>query len=156
MRSIVSIRRITLRTTWTKIERPAPQIFFTDTKMLTRAMTKDIKAKAEYIKEFHDKHEWVRKQPDRAYERIIKWFRKHNIELPAGACERTEEEFLAIFMPWLGLSHLMTETFKCYECDGSYNVMDKCYDGRCIPCTNKERRQQHKRQLCPYMYRTYE
>lgn len=128
-------------------------------------MTKDIKAKAEYIKEFYDKHEWVRKQPDRAYERIIRWFRKHGIELPAGVCERTEEEFLAIFMAWLGLSHRMTETFKCFECEGTYNFMDKCDHktlgdvngyGRCIACTNKERRQQHKRQLVPYMYRRYE
>jgi hypothetical protein len=124
--------------------------------MLTRAMTKDIKAKAEHIKMFYATHEWVRKQPDRSYERTIKWFRKHGIELPAGVHERTEDEFVTLYIAWLGIPDFRSQTFKCGQCNDSYKIMDKCHDGRCISCTNNERRQQHKRQLCTYEYRRYE
>jgi hypothetical protein len=124
--------------------------------MLTRAMTKDIKAKAEHIKMFIDNHEMIRKQPDRIYERSIRWFRKHGVELPAGVHERTEDEFLTIFVAWLGIRDFTKDTFKCRQCEGSHNIMDKCHDGRCIPCTNKELLQQHKRQILPYYWRKWE
>jgi len=128
----------------------------TETKMLTRAMTKEIEAKAEHIKTFIANHTMIRKQPDRSYERSIRWFRKHGIELPAGVHERTEDEFVTLYIAWLGIPDFRSQTFQCMQCMDTYPVMDKCHDGRCIPCTNKERRQQHKRQLCPYEYRRYE
>jgi len=124
--------------------------------MLTRAMTKEIEAKAGCIQEFYDTHEWLRTQPDRLYEQTIRWFRKHGIELPAGVRERTADEFLAILVSCHGLSHLVTDTSKCSECEGSYNTMDMCHDGRCIPCTNKELRQRHKRQILPHYWFNWE
>jgi hypothetical protein len=111
--------------------------------MLTRAMTKEIEAKAEYIKMFIDNHKMIRNQPDRIYEQTIKWFRKHSIELPAGVRERSEREFVQIFMQWLGLPNCVPLT--CSECKGTYTLSDGWGDNhRCIGCTNKERRQRHK------------
>ena len=107
-----------------KIERPAPKLFFTETKMLTRAMTKEIEAKAEYIKMFIDNHKMIRNQPDRIYEQTIKWFRKHSIELPAGVRERSEREFVQIFMQWLGLPNCVPLT--CSECKGTYTFASLC------------------------------